>query len=144
MGEGFTNWLELVFSTQPFRLFFRFLLSIVHWLVMGGGPLCWQSNRNVNQENGNTTQYSKATIPLKVTTDHQVYHILRLQSNYRMLESILYNQLSLKFCYLHSAIGNVTVDSLKTKQNKTLMLMLRISITHSSKYRLIDVLTGGC
>lgn len=34
--------------------------------------LCWQSNRNENQENGNTAQYSKATVPLKVATDHQV------------------------------------------------------------------------
>lgn len=35
MGEGFKNWLELVFSTQPVRLFFRFPLSIMHWLVVG-------------------------------------------------------------------------------------------------------------
>lgn len=81
------NWCFLLSHLGCFSGF----LSPYALACRGGRLLCCQSYRDANQENGNTAQYSKATVPLKVTTDHQVLphiHIAKQLQNAKKEYSI--------------------------------------------------------
>lgn len=76
-GEVFlcSKFLRLEFSAQLLSMMlflFFFSPSFDYLLIVWGRLLCWQLDRDVIREMETQIQYSRASVPLKATTEHQI------------------------------------------------------------------------
>lgn len=59
-------------SATKYDAFSFFSPSFDYLLIVWGRLLCWQYNRDVIREMETQIQYSRASVPLKATTEHQI------------------------------------------------------------------------